>query len=91
MDGSVSMSDFLKQKNTDKGYTTSGTDEEYGWAQEYLKHKKEEDEIGEKKNLYANNLKNAMGEASTLDFGVNGKVTWKADKNGKRALKVSLK
>lgn len=91
IDGSIAMSDFLKVKNQDKGYETKGTEEEYEWAKKYEELSAQLKPIETEKNLYANKIKDAMGEASTLSFGENGKVTWKENVKKSRVFKVSLK
>lgn len=90
-DNSDAYANYLKQKHEDKGYEINGNDTEYGWAQEYDRLKGEVKTLEETQTLYSNKLKNVMGEASTLNFGEHrGKVTWKADKTGKRTFKVKL-
>lgn len=44
-----------------------------------------------RQNEAANKLKNFMGEATTIDFGAAGKVTWKPNAKGSRTFRVDLK
>jgi len=92
VDGSIAMSDFLKVKNHDKGYETTGKEEEYVWAKKYEDLKEKAKPFILEANRYANMLKDAMGEASTLTFTEDrGKVTWKENVKGSRVFKVFLK
>jgi hypothetical protein len=50
-------------------------------------------EIEETKQLFENKLKNFLGQesADTIDFGANGYVSWKANKNGTRVFQNKSK
>lgn len=90
-DGSVSYENYLKENLNDKGGTITGGEEMLQIAKNYVAHNLTIDEIEEKKRLCSNVLKNFIGENNTLDFGVEGKITWKANIKGIRMFKVSLK
>lgn len=58
------------------------------------KHKelgKRIDDLTAERRMLEVELKNVIGDKNTLNFGTNGKVTWAADKTGKRTFLNKVK
>jgi putative phage-type endonuclease len=92
-DGSVAYEDYIKEKfkTPTQGTTLQGTQADYDTARSYDEVSDRITVLEEEKRLYSNTLKTALGDFETLDFGKNGKTTWKANVKGTRVFKVSLK
>ena len=84
-DGSEAYKNYLKEK-----YKNPTTSEKLGGIQELevaRKAKKVKEQIKDLKKeqtLSENILKKALGDVQALDFGTNGRVSWKSDINGTR-------
>lgn len=92
-DGSISYENYLKENLHDKGYEINGGPEELEWAKQHERFKAAVELHEERKRFYANSLKTRLGEASIMKFpGLDdGKITWAANKNGVRSLRVTIK
>lgn len=93
-DGSEAYTEFLKEKYRDGVKDTeavvSATDADLTNLAEYLMLRDEQDALQRQVALREQMLRERLGDAPVLDFGENfGRVTWKADKNGKRTFKIS--
>lgn len=93
-DGSDAYTEFLKDKYKDGGtetqIVTSATMDDLHNLQEFIKLKEEQEELQRKLALREQRLRERMAEVPVLDFGDKyGKITWKADKNGKRTFKTN--
>ncbi len=90
-DGSVSYENYLKDRfKDDFGTSRQGTPDELVLAREHELFKIKIDELEDFKRICSNKIKNSMQETQTLTFD-EGKITWKANKNGSRVFKVSLR
>jgi putative phage-type endonuclease len=90
-DGSVSYENYMKDRFKDKGGEILGNDEMMKIAKDLIAYKATIDDWENKERLAKNQLKTFMGEASKIDFGVKGFVSWKADSRGIRKLIVKIK
>ncbi len=90
-DSSVSYEAYLKATYTDKGYEVLGNDEELLDAVQYQKLKGYIETLQEKQQLHKNKLLKALGDASVLNFGEQGKVTYRANKKGTRSFRCDVK
>lgn len=93
-DGSEAYTEFLKEKYRDGSPNTdlvvSADADDLATLAEYLRIKEEHEELQRGLALREQRLRERLGEAPVLDFGERyGRVTWKADKNGKRSFKIS--
>lgn len=89
---SISYSDFISKKfENATGFVKEGNVEMLNIA---IEHKKTKDIISKlSKNVtyYENILKNDMRENVELNFGKDGKITWKPNVNGSRIFKNLIK
>jgi predicted phage-related endonuclease len=90
-DGTVAYERFLTEAFKSQPITMAGTQEQFATAVLYDKLKKEKDDAEDKMREQSNLLKHSMKEVQVIDFEDNGKVTWKADKNGVRRFSVNIK
>ena len=92
-DNSTAYADFLSAKFNIK--TTAGeragTILELQDARKHNQLTQQIKEITDKRRLFENKLKRAIGEFERLDFGKDGFVTWKPDVNGTRRFVNNLK
>jgi predicted phage-related endonuclease len=85
---------FLSQKYKDKmgGLgMMDGNDAQLHIARKHKELKKQIDTITAECRMMEVELKNIIGDRHTLNFGGNGKVTWAADKTGKRTFLNKVK
>lgn len=92
-DGSDAYTDFLKEKYRDGAkeidLVTTANEEDLDDLQQYLSYKQHYEEIQRAMQYHEQKLRSRMAESPVLDFGDRfGKITWRADKNGKRAFKI---
>lgn len=93
-DGSDAYTEFLKDKYKEGGKeidaVTSATLDDLDNLRQYLIYKQHSEELARNLALYEQKLRERIAETPVLDFGERiGKITWKADKNGKRTFKVN--
>lgn len=92
-DGSDAYTDFLKEKYRDGAKDVDtvihATVDDLETLREYLSIKEEHDALLRDMSLREQILRERLAEAPVLDFGDRyGKITWRADKNGKRSFKM---
>jgi putative phage-type endonuclease len=93
-DGSDAYTDFLKEKYRDGAkevdVVVSANDEDLYDLQQYVAYKQHHEEISKAMQLHEQKLRCRMAESPVLDFGDRyGRITWRADKNGKRTFKMA--
>ena len=93
-DGSDAYTEFLKEKYRDgtKEVDTiiRATEDDLDNLRQYMAYKQHYEDIARNVSLYEQRLRERIAEAPVLDFGDRyGKITWRADKNGKRSFKVA--
>lgn len=93
-DGSDAYTDFLKEKYRDGAQETDlvvhANEEDLDTLAEFLKLKERQESLHREISLREQMLRERLAEAPVLDFGERfGKITWKADKNGKRTFKTA--
>lgn len=93
-DGSDAYTEFLKEKYRDgtKEIDTiiRATEDDLYDLQQFLSYKQHHEEISRSMALHEQRLRERMADAPVLDFGDRyGKITWRADKNGKRTFKMA--
>jgi putative phage-type endonuclease len=93
-DGSDAYTDFLKEKYRDgaqeQDLVVHANEEDLDTLVEYLRIKEQQDKLHRELSLREQLLRERLAEAPVLDFGDKfGKITWKADKNGKRTFKTA--
>lgn len=90
-DGSTAYETYLKETyNKDGGYEKLGGVVEVHLAKGYKYFDGQIKESEAKKRECANKLRDFMRDAAVIDLGNEGKVSWKADKNGNRTLRVKI-
>lgn len=92
-DGSDAYTEFLKERYKDGGTNPDeiirATEDQLQTLAELVQIKEEADRLAREAALREQRLRDAMGEAPVLDFGERiGRITWRADKNGKRSFKM---
>jgi putative phage-type endonuclease len=94
-DGSDAYTSFLAEKykdpTQDRELVVEAGDEDYRILKEYLALEKELDKYKVQAELRQQMLKERMAEIPVLDFKEYGRITWRQDKNGRRAFKKSIK
>jgi len=90
-DGTQAFESFLNQRYANSEIKTlQGTPELLEIA---INHKKAQEE-GKRQDVivreYSNQIKNYMKEHEALDFGLKGKIVWKTDARGTRALRNNV-
>ena len=92
-DGSDAYKAFLAKKfsNPNADDKVDGQQEHYALALEIQRMKAEVKNTTNEISAMENTIKAALGNASTMDFGSAGRITYKADKKGIRSLKINLK
>lgn len=91
-DDSIAYENYLKERYQNPGGgTLQGEDVHFDIAKQYVSTKEKIEHLETAATGCSNKLKSILGDYDVLDFGALGKVTWKANKNGVRAFKVSLK
>lgn len=85
-DGSDAFNNFLKEKyKIALPGERPGTPQQLAWAKGHKQGKDEIKALQEQIQFNENNLKNDIRDGcDMLDFGANGYVSWKANKNGTR-------
>lgn len=68
-----------------------GTDAMLSIARKHKELGKKIDELTEQRRMLEVELKNILRDKNTLNFGSNGKVSWAADKMGKRTFLNKVK
>lgn len=93
MDGSDATEEFLKEKynNPLNEEIIEGTEEDLQTAVKMIEFKAKIAELEMQMKEKSNTLKRRMANAGILSFGDKGQLTWKANKNGVRSFKNSLK
>lgn len=88
----ISYSDFIGKKfENATGFIKDGNVEMLNIAIEHRKTKDIISKLSKNALYYENILKNDMRENVELNFGKDGKVTWKKNKNGSRIFKNLIK
>lgn len=85
---------FLSQKYKDKMAgmgMMDGTDAMLSIARKHKELGKKIDELEAERRMFEVELKNIIGDKHTLNFGQHGKVTWAADRTGKRTFLNKVK
>lgn len=92
-DGTLAYADYLKERfNRPASAERAGTPLELEYAQEQRRWANELKEVDEKKTLFENRLKMAMGDdVQLLDFEKQGRVYWSKSENGRRIFRNKLK
>lgn len=93
-DGSDAYTDFLKDKYKEGGSeiesVATATLDDLNTLQEFVRLKEEQEKLHRELSLREQMLRERMAEVPILDFGDRyGRITWKADKNGKRTFKTN--
>lgn len=93
-DGSDAYTDFLKEKYRDGAkdvdVVVTATDEDLYDLQQFIAYKQHHEELSKAMQLHEQKLRSRMADSPVLDFGDRyGRITWRADKNGKRTFKMS--
>lgn len=93
-DGSEAYTEFLKERYKDGGSNpdevVSASENDLWVLSELLTLKEQQEALMRELSLREQHLRDAMGNAPVLEFGDRyGRVTWRADKNGKRTFKLS--
>lgn len=93
-DGSEAYTEFLKEKyrdgSKDLDEVVSADDVDFYNLANFLALRDRLEEWQKQVNFFEQKLRGRLGDAPILDFGdTYGRVTWKADKNGKRTFKTS--
>ena len=83
--------DFLNEKFTATAQKAEATDEIYITGMQYLQCNEDEKNIKTEKTRLTNIIKAHMGDASMIDFGSAGKITWNENAKGTRTMLVKLK
>lgn len=93
--GTEGYNQFLKEiyRDIEPGRSVLGSREHLNWANEYLSVLEEKKPLEEKEMLLKNKIQKSMGEldCEVLDFGQEGKISWKADIKGTRRFSIKLK
>jgi putative phage-type endonuclease len=82
---------YLDAKYLAQADKAEATEEMKQLGLDYMQCNEEKNIIEEKKTELTNRIKEHMKEAELIDFGSEGKITWKADKNGKRTMRIDMK
>jgi hypothetical protein len=85
---------FLSQKYKDKMAgmgMMDGTDAMLSIARKHKELGKKIDDLTAERRMFEVELKNVIGDKHTLNFGQYGKVTWAADRTGKRTFLNKVK
>lgn len=91
-DGSLAYADYLKERFNEPSFAERrGDAEEFEWAKLQRMDSDRIKEVQERKTLWENKLKVAMGEHQILDFAGNGKVYWTKTKDGGRTFRNRIK
>lgn len=90
-DGSEAYADFLNKRWTSRGTSVPGTDFEYNMAMEILKIDESLESLKTQKTEYQNKIKAKIQDNDEITFGAGGKITWRTNKNGVRALRIGIK
>lgn len=90
-DGSPAYENYLNTRYQDEGISLPGGSDELDAARDYMYYNRAIKALEEGKTLASNKLKAFMKEANTIDFGADGKVTWKENKAGTRSISVKVK
>lgn len=92
-DGSQAFANFLKEQYREGGHAgeREGTILELEAAKEAKRAKAEIKIIEERARLQENYLKTQLKDMTTLNFGKDGRVSWKSDSNGVRRFVNSVK
>lgn len=92
IDGSESEEDFIRKKfnDTDNGKTEKGSKEQLQSIRKYEEIKEAVKELETKKRKISNSIKLAMKDVAILDFGDNGRVTYKKNVKGIRTFHVNI-
>jgi putative phage-type endonuclease len=93
-DGSDAYTEFLKDKYKDgaqdKEAVVTATISDLETLQEFFRLKEQQEALQKELSLQEQRLRERIADSAVLDFGDQyGKVTWRADKNGKRAFKTN--
>lgn len=93
-DGSDAYTEFLKEKYRDGAKEVDtvirATEDDLENLRQYMTYKQHYEDIARNMSLYEQRLRERIAESPVLDFGDRyGKITWRADKNGKRSFKIA--
>ena len=82
---------YLNKRYTAESYCVRGGMEQYEAARSYMRAHAQMGELTEQKDHWGSIIKGFMKNHNEMDFGDPGlgTVTWKADKNGTRSLKMN--
>ncbi len=83
--------DFLNEKFTATPQKAEPIDEMYIAGMQYLECNEDEKAIKLEKTRLTNIIKAYMGNASLIDFGPDGKITWNENAKGSRTMLIKLK
>lgn len=91
-DGSDAYLAFMKEKyHLAPPGEIRGNSETLEWARAHKQIKAQIKDLEEKARLQQNKLIHFMGGMDRIDMGIDGHVSWKADKNGSRSFRNSVK
>jgi len=93
-DDSQSLETFLKGHfEADNELSVSDEDtlkDLYAYARNYQYFKRREEEVKQAKTQYSNQIRMTLKEATLADFGDSGKISYKANRNGIRTLRIKV-
>lgn len=89
-DGSLSYENYLKTTYKENGYEITGGQVEIHIAKSHDYFNEKIKMLTDLKRLCSNKLKGFMKDAAVISFGEEGKVSWKADKNGTRTMRIKV-
>ncbi len=85
----IAREQYLNKRYTAEAKVIKGNLEQYEAARKYVTAHDSIKELEETKAHYGSIIKGFMKEYNEMDFGDQGVITWKADKNGTRSLKTT--
>lgn len=93
IDGSEATEEFMKEQYTDpiNETTIEGTERMYKLAKKLNTVVDMKKDIEEQERLLKNKIRYAMQEIGTMDFGDNGKITYKSNVKGVRVFRNAVK
>lgn len=91
IDNIEAYKDYLNEKFTATAQKAEATDEIFYTGLEYMKCNEDEKALKTEKTRLTNIIKAHMGNASLIDFGAAGKITWNENAAGNRTMLIKLK
>lgn len=91
IDNTEAYAAFLNEKFKATPATAQPDENIFKIGLEYMACNDAIKQIENDKEICANSIKEYMGDASLIDFGINGKITWAENAKGNRVLNVKVK